>query len=130
MIDLGIVMLVNAGLGSPPFVGGFDSELPKDAALPNYTYTIVFDHPDTGLEFFKGLSKLSFQIDCYGNSANDALTLSRSIDLILNGFQGVLPDPDATRVSSVMGTDRRNFFDDSRRTFRRMLEYEIWYFQN
>jgi hypothetical protein len=135
MIDQGIVMLVNAGLSSPPFVGGFDAQLPKDAgsgafSLPNWSYLIVYDHSDTGLQFAKGLTKRMLQIDCYGATPAAALTLSESIDAILNGFQGHLPDPDSTFVSSCFNSDKRNMFDDAPRSYRRMLEYELCYSQS
>jgi len=130
MIDQGIVMLVNAGLASPPFIGGFDSELPKDWPLPNWTYMIVYDHSETGLQFAKGPTKRMLQIDCYGSTPADAASLANSIDSVLNGYQGHLPDPDSTFVSSCFNTDKRSFFQDAPRQFSRMLEYTIWYSPN
>ena len=50
----------------------------------------------------------------------------RRIDAVLNGYAGTLADPDHTVVQGILRTNRRDFFDDERRTYRRMLEYEVW----
>lgn len=120
-------MLVNAGISSPPFVGGFSAELPKGFALPNWTYKIVFDHSDPTLTSFKTLNRLCIQIDCFGNADADALALAQSIDGVLDGFSGRLPDPDSTWVNTCFNTDRQNFFEDSPRNYRRMLEFTLMY---
>jgi hypothetical protein len=49
---------------------------------------------------------------------------------VLNGFSGVLPDPDSTFVSSCFTSDEMDFFDEASRTYRRMIEYEIFFSQN
>jgi hypothetical protein len=125
MLEQGISMLVNATISSPPFIGGFDVQLPKGAALPNWTYRNISDVPNTGLLFAKGLARRRLQIDVYGYAAADAFTMASTIDGILHGFAGILPDPGATFVSSCFRSDIEDYYDEASRTWRRMLEYEI-----
>ena len=71
------------------------------------------------------------QIDVYGYESGqgaDVLTIAQQIDAILNGFRGTLSDPNSTYVDSCFTSDKKDFpFDPDARTYRRMLEYEIWY---
>ncbi len=129
MIDIGLVMLVNNGLSSPPStIGGFFLQLPKNQPLPSWTYRGISQTPNTTLRSSTGLRQRRIQIDCYGSrlgDGSDAIELAASIDAVLNGYQGTLPDPDSTYVSSCFQSDVIDFFDDSLRTYRRMLEYEL-----
>src|SRR5579862_967177 len=119
-------MLVNAR-NSPPAQGGYFAELPEDYSLaaPAWTYRSVSQASNTTLTTSRGLAMRRLQIDCYAAAAADVIALADDIDKVLNGFQGTLPDPDATVVSSCFSSDVIDFFDDAPRSFRRMLEYEI-----
>jgi hypothetical protein len=70
------------------------------------------------------------QIDCYGSTAAQAITLAKAIDAVLNGYRGTLPDADATVVQ---GCFRLNLIDpdpwDASQECRRILEYELWFYQ-
>lgn len=129
MIELGIVMKINAGLGNT--IGGFLDTLPKDQALPGWTYGVVSRVRKTTLQCPSGLSMMRLQVDIYGYEAQqgaDVLTIAKQIDLILNGYRGALPDPDSTYVDSCFTSDVKDFpLDPESRNYRRMLEYEIWY---
>jgi hypothetical protein len=137
MLEQGIVILVNTALASPPFVGGYYEVLPKGAGLPNWTYRTISDIPNTTLQSAKGLAMRRLQIDVYGgggatqaNLGSDAIDLASSIDNILNGYAGILPDTGATFVSSCFRSDIDDFYDSVNRSWRRMLEYEIQYAQS
>lgn len=127
MLEQGIVLLVNAAsaVTDIALAGGFDSEIPKDSALPSWSYLIASEVEDTGLTTSSGLCTTRLQIDSYGNVAAEAINLSRAIHNVLQGFAGRLSDPDTTFVGSCFRIDHRNFFDDARRSYRRMTEYEI-----
>jgi hypothetical protein len=129
MIELGLVLLVNAGLSSPPFQGGyFVQALPSNPTYPTWVWQTISRVPNTGLLFVKGLNMMRFEIHCLGSQdaqGADAVTLAYQIDAILNGFAGNLPDPDATFVSSCVRSDVDNRYFDSFRTYGRMLEYEL-----
>lgn len=122
-------MLVNNGLASPPStIGGFFVQLPKDQPLPSWTFRGISMVSNTTLQCPTGLATKRIQIDVYGNADSggaDAILLSSQIDKVLNGFQGHLPDPDSTFVSSCFSSDQMDFFDDAARTYRRMQEYEV-----
>jgi hypothetical protein len=126
MIEQGIVTLVQ---GTPAVAaiatvgGGFLGTLPKDAALPSWTYIIVSDPVDYELTGPVSLGSTRVQIDCYGASGADAIRLAKAIDTVLIGYRGTLPDPDNTFVQGCFRTNKIDTFDDDARNYRRMLEY-------
>ena len=133
MIENGIVKLVQGNASVSAIAtsgGGLFAEVPKDDLLPIWTYRVVSLSPDITLLSFKGLKKMRLEIDCYGSAAVDCVNLARAIDVVLNGFSGVLSDPDSTFVSSCFTSDEMDFFDEASRTYRRMIEYEIFFSQN
>jgi ribosomal protein S11 len=132
MIEQGIVQLVqaNAAVVAIAPVGGFFVELPKDQSLPSWAYTVVSSNPNTTLQSVRGLNTMHLQIDCFGNTAEEAILLAAAISDVLDGFHGVLTDPDVTPVDVCLPADQGDFFDDARRSYRRMLEYEILFNSN
>lgn len=129
MIEQGLVKLVqgNAGVLALCKSGGFDSELPKDFSLPTWIYTIVYDHSDPTLLSFKTLNRFCIQIDCFGKTAGEALTLAKTISGVLDGFRGTLADDDSCWIDCCFSTDRQNFFEDAPRNYRRMIEFTAMY---
>lgn len=128
MIEQGFVQLVQ-GTGAVQAIaatGGFLAELPKDQALPSWSYTTVADSADYVLAGPVDLGSWNVQIDCYAATREQAVRLAAAIDSVLNGYAGTLADPDQTVVQGIFRTNKRDFFDDARRTYRRMLEYEVW----
>jgi hypothetical protein len=133
MIEEGIVQLVNADstVRSLAPIGGFFVELPKDAILPSWSYLVVHVQPiSTLLSVASGLKKMTLQIDCYGATAANAMALAKAISHVLDGYQGTLSDPDSTFVSAAIPDGGMDFFDDARRSYRRMIEYEILFAQD
>jgi hypothetical protein len=128
MIEEGLVKLLNgnsAVIALSP-VGGFPGILPKDMALPSWAYTIVSDPENYTLKGTSGLGKVTVQIDIFGSSAADCINLGKAINAVLSGYAGILSDPDSTRIDSAFRSNKIDFFDSASRTYRRMLEYEIW----
>ena len=128
MIEQGFVKLV---LDTPAVKaiapnGGFLAELPKDQVLPSWSYTTVADSADYVLAGPVDLGSWNVQIDCYADKREQAVLLAAAIDAVLNGYSGTLADPDHTVVQGIFRTNKRDFFDDARRTYRRMLEYQVW----
>ena len=129
MIEQGLVLL----LGSDPTVtsiaavGGFFAQLPKDQALPSWSYLGVSDKAHYTFAGLVLTSSRRLQIDCYGYTAADVILLAGAIDRILSGFKGTLTDPDETVVQGAFRTQQIDFYDEASRTFRRMLEYEVWF---
>jgi hypothetical protein len=129
MIELGVVLLVqgnNAVKAIAP-TGGFFAQLPKDYALPTWTYQTVSDGADYVLVGPMSQSQRRVQIDCYGANAADVIRLGNAIDALLSGYRGTLTDPDSTFVHGCFHTNMIDYFDPDSRTFRRMLEYQIWF---
>jgi hypothetical protein len=129
MIEQGLVELVQgtAAVSAIALDGGFQSSAPKGTALPTWTYTIVSDVADYTLDGSQGLTMRRVQIDCYGASSAARILLAQAIDTVLSGYAGVLTDPDSTRVYGCFRSSMIDFFDPDSRTFRRMIEYEIWF---
>lgn len=112
-----------------PAPGGFLGGLPKGTALPSWTYRWASD-VTTGrsLQCHTGLTYARVQIDCYGYQRTDAVILGRAISKKLNGYRGVLADPDATIVDSIFSSDKHDPEEDTdSRTWRRVLEFEVNY---
>ena len=128
MIEQGFVLLVqgNAAVRAIAATGGFLAELPKDQPLPSWSYTSVADSADYALAGPVDLGSWNVQVDCYANTREQAVLLAAAIDGVLNGYAGTLADPDSTVVQGVFRINKRDFFDDARRTYRRMLEYQVW----
>jgi len=136
MLEQGIVQLVQgtdtvSGIASHG--GGFMDELPKGQVLPSWSWQSVSDNPNYGLQKEdQGLTMRRLQIDCFGDPNGrgaDAIALARAINCVLSGYTGTLDDPDQTIVDSCFRSDLIDFFDPDSRSFRRMLEYEIWYIE-
>jgi hypothetical protein len=133
MIEQGLVGLVQADgpVAAMSPAGGFFAEVPKDfKPLPTWTYQGVSLNPNTTLLGTKGLRTVRWQIDCYGDDAAQVITLANAIDNVLDGYQGNLADQEQTYVSACILTDSMDFFDDYRRSYRRMLEYEVLFAQD
>ena len=128
MIEQGFVLLVqgNAAVQAIAATGGFLAELPKDQPLPSWSYTSVADSADYALAGPVDLGSWNVQVDCYANTREQAVLLAAAIDGVLNGYAGTLADPDHTVVQGIFRINKRDFFDDARRTYRRMLEYQVW----
>jgi len=128
-IEQGMVILVqgNAGVSAIAPLGGFLAELPKGQALPSWTYLYVSDQATYTLTGPDPLTMRRLQIDCYANAGADIVKLAAAIDAVLNGFKGLLSD----QQTLVQGCFRSNLidfpFDDVARTYRRMLEYQLWF---
>lgn len=121
-------MKVNAALGDDPPIGGFNGGLPKDCPLPSWAFRLVGGKPETTLASTLGLVPAMLQIHCIGNTADDAITLANRIFPILQGFRGKLPDSDSTYVDCCLLCDKEDFEeDDVARTYRRMLEFDVFY---
>lgn len=128
MIREGIARLVqgNTSVSSIAKSGGFGT-VPKDQALPTWSYMLFSRDRNAGLVSVSGLSRIRMQIDCYGQGA-DVINLASAINGVLHGFTGTLPDSDSTWVNSCLQTDEQDMPQDPEsRSDRTMLEYEIWY---
>ena len=96
MLEEGIVAMLNADARItaivPPGGGGFLGTLPKDQALPSWSYLFFGAVPNLGLQTPTGLAKISMQIESYGQQRADAINLAQALYEVLNGFQGTLSD--------------------------------------
>ena len=136
MLEAGLVELVmaNAAVTAIAATGGFLLSLPKDqlsTVTASWSYQVISDHSVYGLRGEHGFVTRRLQVDCFSDSTHPGLciTLAKAIDHVLSGFMGTLPDTDATMVFGCFRSDLQDFFDDAGRTYRRMLEYEIQFFQ-
>lgn len=127
MIESGIVQLVQADatvLSLAP-VGGFYAQLPKLQALPCWSYLYVSDVPTYTLQGVDNLTNRRLQIDVFGDTDVNTLTLATAIDQVLSGYAGTLSE--STVVQGIFRTNVIDFFDPDARTYRRLLEYSVWF---
>jgi uncharacterized protein DUF3168 len=129
MIEQGLVLLVQGtpAVSAIASAGGFFVELPKEQALPSWTYSAVSDVPDYALSGPTAMHYRRIQIDCFGIEPAEVIRLAGAIDNVLSGFHGTLTDPETVKVQGCFRTNLIDFFEDDPRNFRRMLEYELWF---
>jgi hypothetical protein len=134
MIEQGINLLIQAGVPNVP--GGFAfGQLPINqisASAPKaWSYRSVSSLPTYVLEGQISLTHWTIQIDSYGYTANDSITLSRAIDGVLRGsYRGTLTDPDSTIVNGIFRlAGLVDGFDDTNRSYVRSVDYLIAYYQ-
>lgn len=137
MIEQALVTLVqgDTDVSAIASTGGFFAQLPKGQALPSWTYTNVAGPIDYTLTGSCRLGYRRIQIDCYGNTAADAISLAAAIDAVLNGYSGTVsttssPITTLAVIKACFRVSLHDFFDPDSRTYRRMLEYELWFSQN
>jgi hypothetical protein len=134
VIEQGLQMLVQADavVAALCAAGGYPGEVPKGAPLPSWSYRFFGGSPNKALGTVGGLTMRRCEIECYGDGvdgAAQAMGLMRAIDAVLDGYYGVLPDDDETRVDSCLRSDEpMDSTDPERRAFRRKREYEIWFY--
>lgn len=127
MIEQGVVMLVQSDAEVQAICksGGYWLSLPKDPVYPSWCYYVVSSISERTLEPQKLLCFERWQVDVYGVTGSDCMSLAYAIDEVLNSYQGNLPDPDSTLVQGIFRSDVTDFFDPTVRNYRRMLEYEL-----
>jgi hypothetical protein len=134
MIDGGLMQLISTNAGVIAAGGTFGSflQLQTNNTYPGWTYENITDDSDSGLQFVIGMVTIRWQVDCFGSPSgqgNDAIALAEAIRKALVGFVGTLPDVDETQVNFCKLIDKHDFFDSAARSFRRMIEFEVIYFQ-
>ncbi len=132
MIEQGIAKLVQGTAAVAAIAtagGGFLGQLPKGQLDlgPTWTMSIVTDPSDYSLTGPVDLGNTTIQIDVFAQTPAVCLQLARVINSVLSGYQGALTDSDAVYVNGCFQTDKKDFFDDASRTYRRMLEYQIFH---
>jgi hypothetical protein len=128
VIEQGFVELVQGdpAVSAIAAQGGFFAQLPPDLPLPSWSYNVVSKVSDYLLAGPETLASRRIQVDCYGTVAADAINLAKAIDAVVNGYRGLLTDPDTTFIQGCFQTNMIDFFDPDARSFRRMLEYFVW----
>lgn len=131
-IEIGLLLLVNGGISSPPFTGGYLSELPTNASYPSYVLRWISEPENLALQTNTNLKYARVEFRCYGDpqgNGADAIDLAASIKSILtSGFIGLLPDPSHTSISSIFKTDQIDLsIDPNTRAYRRMVEFSVNY---
>lgn len=132
MIEEGIYKAVQASAAVTAIAptGGFLCTLPEDFALPSWTYQVLGSTPEVGLTIRGGLVTARLQIDCYAETPEQVIALAKAIDAVVLYLRGTLTDTDHTVVDSAVPAGGPDFFDDVRRSYRRVLEYDVWFYQS
>jgi len=131
MIEEGLAKLVqgNSAVAAIAATGGYLQMLPKDLKLPSWTHQVITEETDYTFLNVVDLRRRRVQIDCYANDPDDVVALANAIDAVLSGYHGTLADADSTIVQGVFQSTAIDFFDTASRSFRRALEYDVWFNQ-
>ena len=139
MVEQGLVSLIQSGIGNLA-PGGFAVSIPETCqvtpANPKlWTYHSILSVPTYVFEGQDPLTELELQIDCHGNTMDDAILLAKAIKGVLRsaapsgGSPLVLGDPDQTVVQGLFRrAPHTDGFSDANRTFVRTLEYLVTYY--
>lgn len=129
MIEQGIVLLLNgtSAVTAIAPIGGFNSQLPPNATLPTWTFTVLPGPSDLTLSGPTSLTFAHCQVNCYGENATQSILLANAIDRVLDGYASTLPDPDDTIVQVMCRANRIPLFDDDARNYHTVLDYELQY---
>src|ERR1700755_1913833 len=101
--EQGLIQLVAsdptvAGMSTCCGCSGTAVQLPSGVKFPAWTYMLVTDHPDLGLQYVAGYNNVIYQFDCYGNNYEESVNLAHAIYKALNGYSGPLPGDPSTTV--------------------------------
>jgi len=132
VIEQGIAKLVqgNAAVAAIATAGGgFLVQLPKGQLDqgPTWTMSVITDPADYTLAGESDLRDTTIQIDVFAKDAATVIGLARAINTVLAGFRGTLSDADGVAVTGIFQIGKTDYFDEAGRTFRRMLEYQIFH---
>jgi hypothetical protein len=109
--------------------GGYLQVLPKDLELPSWTQQLITEETDYTLLDVVNLRQRRIQIDCYADDPDDCIALANAIDAVVNGYHGTLTDADSTVVQGIFQSTAFGFYDGASRSYRRTLEYDVWFDQ-
>lgn len=100
---------------------------PQGATFPHIVYQGIskqrgktFDGPD-------GTNKPLMQFTCWATLYGNVRDLANKLILDLDGFQGVLPAPNATKVLSCFFNDEREDYDPDQNLHRIDVDFEVWF---
>lgn len=130
MLETGIVQMLNAdpGVSSITTTGGFGfDELAKNMCLPSWAFRFAGGRSFVTLQSAQGLRWRRLEIHCMAGDADTTMQLAIAINVVLEGFSGLLPDDQpGTMVDSIFTSNTPvDFFDAGTRTYRRVLEYQV-----
>jgi hypothetical protein len=135
MVEQGLVLLIQNGIASAyPGVLGYATQLPPNQVSEGkpkaFTYRSLYSKPSYFLQGQDGLTDWGVQIDAVGFTAADSQQLARAIQGVLRGgYQGTLPDSDATVVQAIFQMGLADGFNNVNQTFIRSIDYCVSYIQ-
>ncbi len=131
MIEQGLAKLVQGtpAVAAIAATGGYLQVLPKDLKLPSWTHQMITEEAAYTFLNVVDLRRRRVQIDCYADDPDDCVALANAIDAVLSGYHGTLTDADSTVVQGIFQSTAIDFFDAASRSFRRALEYDVWFNQ-
>jgi hypothetical protein len=118
MIEQNIYTLLSTSVLITPLIGTrvYPLEIPQDPTLPALCYSFV-GGSSTNTLTTTGIAKWRLQVDCYGDTYADAVTLRNAVVQTLNGYY------DATM--NVMLITPRDFFDHELLQYRATAEFYV-----
>jgi hypothetical protein len=143
MLEAGLVILIQANPTVAALVtgpSGFGATLPKDwltaTRTAAWTYRSINDKDPLGLRGEHGFCHKRLEVNSFGTTDDIALTLDLAIRRTINAWSGTLSDTDpsspiapGTLVDHIEVIGQEDFYDEENRSYRRMTEYRIMYYQ-
>jgi hypothetical protein len=135
VIEEGIYQLVANNSGVQSALSGrsvsdsgiYPMRAPSEPIAPFAVYRLVSDAQQNLLTDVNGVVKRRIQFSCFGPTAAAAITLSRAIIAVLNGFAGTLGDSQTTRVTQILKDNDLDSDADDPALFLRMIDFLVFY---
>src|ERR1017187_5743761 len=133
MMEKGLFMFLAADPGVSAIVGSriYFILQPKGTSVPSIVLSITLANGFYTLKGATGLRGALIQVDSYATDYYSARATSKAVRLLLENYQGNMPDNDATAVSGcVIKKDWDMPFEAGQKGFinRALLECQLFYY--
>lgn len=106
--------------------------LPQGIILPSIVYNLITEGTDYHMQGPSGLIQARYQIDCWAQTQDAAVSLANLVKDKLSGFRGLVPfgsesPQEEIIIRGVFHDQGRDDYDPVAKLFRRQCDYLIWY---
>lgn len=117
---------VSALIGDPPrFYAGLAPEQPT---YPYCVYYLISGQTPNAMGQSTDLERRRYQVDCWGKTATDAITLADAIEKAFDRYSGVVnPGPNQTTVQAIFKLGPADVYDEQARRFKRSVDLDVCY---
>jgi hypothetical protein len=120
MIEQNIFTLLSTSALITPLIGtrSYPLVIPEHSSLPALCYSII-GGSNTATLTTTGVARWRLEVNCYGETYSDAITLRNAVTKTLNGYMD--------NSMNIQLIQPRDFFDDDLLQYRAMAEFYVMF---